>query len=238
MTEDRLFVPSDGNLLYKTLAYLHAHKKLWQVKHYEGVGSGAIVATLLYIGVPPDRIVTLLMNSNVLDATSPLLEKEITRVVGGVLEEMYGVVPCMNDLYHLMGCDKELHLYTLNTVTQKADVIHHATFPDLAVNVACSMTHNLGTTYYQHAYCGNSYSSLHYHVPPLSTRVPRTCVHTRSVYAHLVGPRTSDEYNALEIAAVQSSNVVSSAFMYTLVVLESTIAPWDCSTQSKIVMLA
>lgn len=232
--ETTLFIPSDGNMLFKTLAFLH--KNCIRADHYEGVGSGAIVATLLFAGISADRIVSILVDSDILNQKCMELRGEIERVIGQAMLEKYGIVPSMQELYQLSG-SSTLRLHVYNTTTRKTCTLDHCNTPDLSITTACSMAHNLGVTYYEHMYCGNVYTSAGcmFGVPRGGRN--RVCVHTRSMY--IDGPTTQEEYTDLELDAVRKLMIdqVSEQSNTRLVILEVHTPPWDNTRETKLRLL-
>lgn len=229
-----LFLPSDGNLLLRTLAYIHRNSI--QTEHYEAIGSGAIVASLLYIGLPPDKIASLLLDSDVLNQKSLGLREEIERIIGLAAEEVYGMIPSMDELCALKGSGS-LHLYVFNTTTQRIDVLNYVRTPDLSIVTACSMAHNLGSAYYEHTYCGNVYTSVGVRFPKIVGGPSRLCIHTRSTY--IDGPSNSEEYADLELNTVRTSLIDSTCILYgiALTTLEACVPPWDHSRETKLSLL-
>lgn len=239
MTES-LYIPSDGNLLYKTLAYLHRNPELWQaVNTYEASGSGVIVASLLYIGMSPCEIATYLLRSNVLGDTTKELSNEIVKIVGDVILDLYGEEPGMEDLQSLLGDGKTLNIYAYNRTQDRIDVLNHITCPDLRLSAACTMAYNLSTTYYEQVYCGNTYIDVGVRCVGLDSSTKRSCVHARSTYRDTSGPTDLMQYQCLELEETRCMSLEAACRSggVELKILLSEHPPWDNSKDTRIKML-
>ena len=232
-----IVIPSDANLLYRTLAELHMRGTADDIVQYEAIGSGVVIAVLLCVGMQPDSIATELLPTHILDVGQSDLNLLVRSTIGHKLVECYSIVPSLGELYELCG-QKVLNLHVYNATTRKLEVLNYLTCPDMDTTVACSMAYNLGATRCKYDYCGNVYtdaSLFHKYLFECSDR-KLVCIHTRSSYS--IRPESpecyykcaADRAREHHISAMQVPNM-------EVVVLDVDSDPYDSSLHSKVAML-
>lgn len=237
---DCLLIPSDGNLLFRTLKELHNTPRLDRIMIYDAIGSGTVIAIMLYLGMSPSQITTELIHTNIFDCTSHELRTILHTIIGDKLMSMYSTIPTLKELYDLRGNVKVLNLHVYNRTLGHASIINHVTCPDLNCLSACSMAYNLGLTYYEQSYCGNTYIDSSSFVPSYDVLNTHKilCVTTRSSHYDVIRPPTAEEhywYCFNHLREQLLNNIVHPAF--NLIVLYVDNDPLDKSIETKLELL-
>jgi len=236
-----LLFHADGNLLYRTLTELHildkdvsSSLKMSNIVQYHGIGSGSIVAFLLYIGLSIEDIVSLLSQSCVFDTQLSELPMLIKTIIGDKLLSKFSIIPSLEQLYELLGSNKILRLYAYNTTTETVDTISHETCPDLNCITACMLSYNLGLVYYSQSYCGNTYIDASFEdTSCISFDVPTLCIHVVSRYTTTCYPTDSRTYY-MQCAYKLRELVVKAGHNIHIRTVYLTANPWDESLAAKL----
>jgi len=166
---------SDRNNTFATLGALHWYDvrgKLADVNEYLCCGSGAILATVLALGIQPKKIAASLINSSVFDHST----QDLSAVIADVTKFLPAACLTLGDLYRITGRTVKYHVY--NVTQGKIEVLSHVTTPMIAVVTACSLCYNVPYTGCIQSYCGNEYidSSIIQPIPPTDLTKKTLCI--------------------------------------------------------------
>lgn len=194
-TYNSLLFHCDGNLVYRALKELRATNiDVSSITEYHAIGSGSIVAILLYIGMSIEEVVTYLISTSIFDITLRQLPMLIKTVIGDKLISMFSIIPTLSQLQDLMGSKSVVNFYVY-CPEEGIKAINCITCPDMSCITACSMAYNMGDVYYIQTYCGRTYMSANmftYDKIPLLTKT--FYVHVKSTYSEDNNPTSEQEY--------------------------------------------
>lgn len=135
------------------IQYIHERIGIENINSYFGTSVGAMIGYILCIGQTPLESIHSIVSSDILKVQGELNIEQLLNQQGVFSFEpfndelelitlaKYGELFTMKSLYEKLG--KELCCVTVNYTTQKTEILHHTTTPDLpcllAVQMSCSI---------------------------------------------------------------------------------------------------
>lgn len=156
-----------GFIMLGSLLYLEECLLLETIKTFVGVSVGSVLCLLLVSGYSPKDIIEesfgldfmedfLSINLTFIKDNHGLISNtKIKERLSDLVEQKFGCVPSMNELYQMTGL--ELSCITLNLSQHKTIEINRHTEPDMSCIEAVMMSMNIPLVFYKIKYKGDIY---------------------------------------------------------------------------------